>query len=200
LDILIDLKDRALGCRLALYLESRREDWRCRGVNGRWDLVIADDPSPRAGYPLIAAPKDANDIEKVIAAVEAARHTLPPGFPFERARAEAARLLEEMGLPGHLKGFICLAWLTAAVTANGLLLEGVTRGLYPLGAKALAMSPAGVEKCARRAVEHIWSHGDLGVLEKYFGQSVDPERGKPTNREFLAMAREHILQKMAKEL
>jgi len=29
---------------------------------------------------------------------------------------------------------------------------------------------------------------------------VDPERGKPTNREFLAMAREHILQKMAKEL
>ena len=34
--------------------------------------------------------------------------------------------------------------------------------------------------------------GSIGALDRFFGSSVDPEKGKPTNREFLCRIREHI--------
>ena len=32
----------------------------------------------------------------------------------------------------------------------------------------------------------------MDALERFFGQSIDPQRGKPTNREFLCRMRERL--------
>ena len=34
--------------------------------------------------------------------------------------------------------------------------------------------------------------GELARLERFFGSSVDPDRGKPTNREFLFRLQERV--------
>jgi two-component system response regulator (stage 0 sporulation protein A) len=51
-----------------------------------------------------------------------------------------------------------------------------------------------VERCIRHAIESTWSRGDMAALERLFGLSIDPDRGKPTNREFLAMIAQHLRQ------
>ena len=38
----------------------------------------------------------------------------------------------------------------------------------------------------RHLVEVTWTRGDMDVLMRYFGSTVSPEKGKPTNGEFIA--------------
>ena len=49
------------------------------------------------------------------------------------------------------------------------------------------VKPQAVEKAIRTAVESTWLSGSLNAIQSLFGYSVDAERGKPTNAEFLAM-------------
>lgn len=40
---------------------------------------------------------------------------------------------------------------------------------------------------SRHAIEVAWDRGDVDVLSSYFGYTIQSERGKPTNSEFIAM-------------
>lgn len=118
-------------------------------------------------------------------------YEIPRLYPWEQGMARAQGFLASLALDSKLYGYAYLAWMITAVLGNPALLNAVTLALYPQAAQAYGTTPAAVERCVRHAIENLWSYGDLKTLEAYFGQSVDPERGKPTNREFLAMAREH---------
>ena len=37
------------------------------------------------------------------------------------------------------------------------------------------------------AIEVAWDRGDVDVLSSYFGYTIQSQRGKPTNSEFIAM-------------
>ena len=41
-------------------------------------------------------------------------------------------------------------------------------------------------RAIRHLVEATWTRGDMDVLMRYFGNTVSPEKGKPTNGEFVA--------------
>lgn len=62
----------------------------------------------------------------------------------------------------------------------------MTKELYPALAKAHDTSPARVERCMRHSIEKAWGRNDFHVQQRYFGWSVDPERGKPTVGEYVA--------------
>ncbi len=62
----------------------------------------------------------------------------------------------------------------------------MTKELYPALAKAHDTSPARVERCMRHSIEKAWGRNDFHVQQRYFGGSVDPERGKPTVSEYVA--------------
>ena len=49
----------------------------------------------------------------------------------------------------------------------------------------------------RTAVESTWLHGNLEAIQQLFGFSVDADRGKPTNAEFLSMLAEHVRRETA---
>ncbi len=59
-------------------------------------------------------------------------------------------------------------------------------------AERMGCSPASVERNIRYAIECAWTSGDLSALEARFGYTVQAEKGKPTNRAFLAQIAEHI--------
>ena len=73
-------------------------------------------------------------------------------------------------------------------------------GLYPQPAARFDTTAARVERAIRHLVEVTWSRGDLKVLERYFGNTVSPEKGKPTNGECIARLANVVKEKMKEDL
>ena len=44
-----------------------------------------------------------------------------------------------------------------------------------------------VERAIRHAIELAWDRGNVDMMNKFFGYTINVERGKPTNSEFIAM-------------
>ena len=109
-----------------------------------------------------------------------------------RATAVAAALLHRMAVPQRLKAWVFLPRMCALTVVHPPLLTDLQHGLYPLIGKQYGLSAAAVERRLRLCVESAWTHGSLPALERFFGASVDPEKGKPTNREFLCRVQERL--------
>lgn len=109
------------------------------------------------------------------------------------ATALATQLLRTLGVPPGLRAWAFLPRACALAAMHPALLRDVSHGLYPLLARENGLSPGAVERRLRLAVESAWSRGSLVAMERFFGASVDPDRGKPTNREFLSRVAERIL-------
>lgn len=101
------------------------------------------------------------------------------------------RMLTEMGLKPRLRAAAYLPEMIACCAAHPPLLADVSHRLYPLIAQRYQMRPAAVERSLRSAMDSLWRCGCLSALDKWFGHTVDPEKGRPTNREFLALMAEH---------
>lgn len=104
----------------------------------------------------------------------------------------ATALLRTMAVPRRLRAWKFLPEMIGLTVVHPPLLRDLRHGLYPLIARRYGMTPAGVERSLRLCVESTWTHGSLAALERFFGSSVDPERGKPTNREFLCRVQERL--------
>lgn len=97
----------------------------------------------------------------------------------------ARGLTHALSVPDGLRARAFLPDMTALAALHPPLTRDLRARLYPLTARRHGITPAAVERSLRLAVESAWSRGRLDALERFFGQSVDPERGKPTNKEFL---------------
>ena len=104
----------------------------------------------------------------------------------------AAALLRAMEVPARLRAWEFLPEMAALTVVHPPLLTDLRHGLYPLIARRYGLTPAAVERRLRLCVESTWSRSSLATLERFFGSSVDPERGKPTNREFLCQLHERL--------
>lgn len=104
----------------------------------------------------------------------------------------ASALLRTLAVPGRLRAWTFLPEMCALTVVHPPLLNDLQHGLYPLIGAKYGMTAAGVERSLRLCVESTWMHGSLAALERFFGSSVDPERGKPTNREFLCRVQERL--------
>ena len=66
------------------------------------------------------------------------------------------------------------------------LINSITKQLYPTVAKTQTSSSR-VERAIRHAIEVAWDRGDTEVLNNLFGFTINQNKGKPTNSEFIAM-------------
>ena len=66
------------------------------------------------------------------------------------------------------------------------MIGAITKELYPEIASKYDTTSSRVERAIRHAIEVSWSRGDYDVMEDLFGHSVDYDRAKPTNSEFIA--------------
>ena len=112
------------------------------------------------------------------------------------AQDMAAALLRLLGVPRRLRAWCFLPEMIAWTVVHPALLNDLQHGLYPLAAKKHGMTAAGVERSLRLCVEATWTHGSLPALERFFGDCVDPEKGKPTNRAFLRQMRGKVAEAM----
>ncbi|MCO8192871.1 MULTISPECIES: sporulation transcription factor Spo0A [unclassified Anaerofustis] len=96
-------------------------------------------------------------------------------------------ILHEVGVPAHIKGYIYLREAIKLVIDNVELLGGITKTLYPMIAEKYGTTPSRVERAIRHAIEVAWNRGRVETIDKIFGYTIDQNKGKPTNSEFIAM-------------
>jgi len=96
------------------------------------------------------------------------------------------QLLLELGAPDHLIGHPYVIQAVMICLNDRRFIDNMTFGLYPQLAAAFDTTAARVERAIRHLVELTWTRGDLAVLDRYFGNTVSPDKGKPTNGEFIA--------------
>ena len=75
---------------------------------------------------------------------------------------------------------------------NEDILNSVTKALYPTLSKKFSTTPSRVERAIRHAIEVAWNRGQIEMHEKIFGYTVNSNKGKPTNSEFIAMIADRI--------
>ena len=105
---------------------------------------------------------------------------------------EVTRIIHQMGVPAHVKGYQYLRDAIIMVTEEANLMGAVTKELYPLIAEKHNTTPSRVERAIRHAIELAWDRGNVDMMNKYFGYTINIERGKPTNSEFIAMVADKL--------
>ena len=106
--------------------------------------------------------------------------------PMQEMTKEISRLLHDLGMPSHIKGYQYIRDSIELMYNNPNVLGGITKEVYPFIADKYNTTPSRVERAIRHAIEVSWTRGDYDLMEEIFGHSVDFDRAKPTNSEFLA--------------
>lgn len=108
-------------------------------------------------------------------------------FTEDNIELEISKIMRDIGVPAHIKGYQYLRTSIMLCIDDAEMLGSVTKILYPTVAKQYSTTPSRVERAIRHAIEVAWDRGDVDVLSSYFGYTIQAQRGKPTNSEFIAM-------------
>ena len=101
--------------------------------------------------------------------------------------AMVTNIIHEIGVPAHIKGYQYLRDGIMMVVNDIEVINQITKQLYPDLAKKYKTTPSRVERAIRHAIEVAWGRGQLETVENIFGYTVNANKGKPTNSEFIAM-------------
>lgn len=96
-----------------------------------------------------------------------------------------SKILHELGMPSHIKGYQYVREAITLVYNNPEIVGGITKELYPELASRFDTTVSRVERAIRHAIEVSWNRGDWDLMEDVFGHSVDIDKAKPTNSEFI---------------
>jgi len=97
-----------------------------------------------------------------------------------------SKLLHSLGIPSHIKGYQYIRESIYLMYENPNLMSAITKEIYPEIAMRFDTTSSRVERAIRHAIEVSWTRGDYELMEEIFGHSVDYDRAKPTNSEFIA--------------
>ena len=103
------------------------------------------------------------------------------------ARQRITRILHELGVPAHMKGYFYLREAILISLGQAEMLNSITKRIYPLLAEKYRTTPDCAERAIRHAIEIAWSRGRTDAIEDIFGYTIKPGRGRPTNSEFIAL-------------
>lgn len=108
-----------------------------------------------------------------------------------------AEELNSLGMSHKIKGHQACRTAVAMILDAGFKPE--IRFVYEAAAERLKTDSANVERNIRYAVEKTWETGDWEAIDRTFGLTVDRERGKPTNSEFLFLIADRVKNRMKQE-
>lgn len=95
------------------------------------------------------------------------------------------KTLHDLGIPSHIKGYQYIREGVEILFDRPDVIGGITKELYPELADRFSTTVSRVERAIRHAIEVSWNRGDWDLMEELFGHSVDIDKAKPTNSEFM---------------
>ena len=105
---------------------------------------------------------------------------------------QVTKIIHQIGVPAHIKGYQYLRTAILLTVKDSDIINSVTKILYPSVAKKYQTTTSRVERAIRHAIEVAWDRGDVDTLNSYFGYTIQNNRGKPTNSEFIAMIADNL--------
>ncbi len=130
-------------------------------------------------------------------------------FGFRSNRVEdiienkVTKIIHKVGVPAHIKGYQYLRRAIIKAIIDRDIINSVTKELYPQVAKDFDTTSPRVERAIRHAIEVAWNRGDEETIQSIFGYTIQSNKGKPTNSEFIAMISDRLRlqnQNLLKEL
>lgn len=134
----------------------------------------------------ILKPFDFIDLEKrILDATKERKHLTAVNLLEKSLDTSITKVLHDLGIPSHIKGYQYIRDAIKFVYNEPKLIGGITKELYPLVGEKYSVSNSRVERSIRHAIEVSWNRGDWELMEEIFGHSVDIDKAKPTNSEFI---------------
>lgn len=126
-------------------------------------------------------PYSCNELEKVVASIYFKEE---PKID-SSLKLKITDMLHNLGIPSHIKGYTYIRDGIEMMYNDTSLMGAITKELYPKLARSYETTSSRVERAIRHAIEISWNRGDYDLMEELFGNSVDCDKSKPTNGEFI---------------
>ncbi len=104
---------------------------------------------------------------------------------YNNIQSSISKILHELGIPSHIKGYQYIREGINILFDRPETVGGITKELYPELASKYDTTVSRVERAIRHAIEVSWNRGSWDLMEEIFGHSVDVDKAKPTNSEFI---------------
>lgn len=130
-------------------------------------------------------PFDLVDLEKRVLDLYKSRASKIVDVFQNKLEISITRMLHELGMPSHIKGYQYIRDGIVMIYNNPGIIGGITKELYPDVASLHNTTVSRVERAIRHAIEVSWNRGNWDLMEEIFGHSVDIDKAKPTNSEFI---------------
>lgn len=125
--------------------------------------------------------------KKIIAAYEDRKQ-----FMERNIESDVTNIIHDVGVPAHIKGYQYLREAIIMSVNDTEMLNSITKILYPTIAKKFQTTSSRVERAIRHAIEVAWNRGKMDTIDELFGYTINAEKGKPTNSEFIALIADKI--------
>lgn len=109
----------------------------------------------------------------------------------------AKAVLMEVGVSANLSGHRYLVAALALVARKPELMDrSLIKGVYGAVAEQMGTTDSKVERGMRHAIEAAWARCDPEALYAWFGNSVSPDKGRPTVGQFLGRMADEVRERV----
>ncbi len=147
----------------------------------------------------ILKPFDLTDLENHILEIFNDMNSKSINLYHSNLQISITKMLHELGMPSHIKGYQYIREGISMIYNDPSLIGGITKELYPELATKFDTTVSRVERAIRHAIEVSWNRGNWDYMEELFGHSVDIDKAKPTNSEFIVTVADKLRLEIAKQ-
>ena len=101
-------------------------------------------------------------------------------------------LFHQIGIPAHIVGYQYLMDALLITIEEREVINSITKMLYPEIASRNNTTPSRVERSIRHAINIAFTRGNLPFIKSLFKYDINPNTGRPTNSEFIAVLADNL--------
>ena len=147
----------------------------------------------------VLKPFNLSDLEDKILSVFDNQESKTINLYHSNLQISITKMLHELGMPSHIKGYQYIREGITMIYNDPNIIGGITKELYPELASKFDTTVSRVERAIRHAIEVSWNRGNWDYMEELFGHSVDIDKAKPTNSEFIVTVADKLRLEFSKQ-
>lgn len=147
----------------------------------------------------VLKPFNLSDLEDKILSVFDTQESKTINLYHSNLQISITKMLHELGMPSHIKGYQYIREGITMIYNDPNIIGGITKELYPELASKFDTTVSRVERAIRHAIEVSWNRGNWDYMEELFGHSVDIDKAKPTNSEFIVTVADKLRLEFSKQ-
>lgn len=147
----------------------------------------------------VLKPFNLSDLEDKILSVFDTQESKTINLYHSNLQISITKMLHELGMPSHIKGYQYIREGITMIYNDPNIIGGITKELYPELASKFDTTISRVERAIRHAIEVSWNRGNWDYMEELFGHSVDIDKAKPTNSEFIVTVADKLRLEFSKQ-